>query len=105
MQNFYIYLLVLAIVSYAIRVAPFLLLKERIQNEFVQSFLYYVPYVTLAVMTFPSILAATEYPLAGAAALITGSVMAWRGKGFFAVALTACMTVLAIEVGMGYLGI
>ena len=104
MQNFYIYFIVLAVVSYAIRVLPFLLLKEPIQNEFVQSFLYYVPYVTLAVMTFPSIMAATEYPLAGLAALIAGTVMAWRGKGLFAVAVTACLTVLLVEVTAGFIG-
>ena len=58
-HNIYIYILIMAGVSYAIRVLPLTLIRKQIKNQFVQSFLYYVPYVTLAVMTFPAITEAT----------------------------------------------
>ena len=54
-HNNYIYIAVMALVSYAIRILPLTLIRKPIKNRFVQSFLYYVPYVTLAVMTFPAI--------------------------------------------------
>lgn len=61
------------------------------QNRFIRSFLYYVPYVTLAVMTFPAIIDATATPLAGALALIAGIFMAWKGLGLFPVAIACCI--------------
>ena len=64
-HNNYIYIAVMALVSYAIRILPLTLIRKPIKNRFVQSFLYYVPYVTLAVMTFPAIVQATQSPVAG----------------------------------------
>ena len=58
----YIYIFIMAAVSYAIRVLPVTLIRKQIQNTFLKSFLYYVPYVTLAVMTFPAIVYATQSP-------------------------------------------
>lgn len=55
-HNIYIYIAVMAIVTYAIRVLPLTLIRKEIKNPFIRSFLYYVPYTTLAVMTFPAIL-------------------------------------------------
>ena len=55
-MNNYIYIAVMAAVSYTIRVLPLTLIRKPIKNQFIQSFLYYVPYVTLAVMTFPAII-------------------------------------------------
>ena len=75
--------------SYLIRVLPLTLIRKPIKNRFIRSFLYYVPYVTLAVMTFPAIIDATATPLAGALALIVGIFMAWKGLGLFPVAI-AC---------------
>ena len=66
-HNNYIYIAVMALVSYAIRILPLTLIRKPIKNRFVQSFLYYVPYVTLAVMTFPAILHATASLWSGAA--------------------------------------
>ena len=59
-HNIYIYILVMAAVSYLIRMLPLTLIRKEIKNKTIRSFLYYVPYVTLAVMTFPSILSATS---------------------------------------------
>ena len=92
-----IYILVSALVSFVIRVLPLTLIRKKIENRFLKSFLYYVPYVTLAVMTFPAILEAAENPLAGAAALLVGIVLAWAGAGLFPVAVLCCLTVFAVQ--------
>lgn len=96
-MNIYVYIAVIALVSYLIRVLPLNLIRKPITNVYLNSFLYYVPYVTLAVMTFPAILHATESPVAGAAALIVGMMAAWQGKSLFQVALVCCTVVLGIE--------
>ena len=96
MRNVWVYILVMFAVVYAVRVLP-LLIRKPIKNRFFKSFLYYVPYVTLAVMTFPSIVEATQSPLAGVAALVVGIVAAWFGAGLFPVALSCCAIVLILE--------
>lgn len=93
----YAYLLVMAVVIYAIRALPMTLLRKPIQSKFIQSFLYYVPYVTLAVMTFPAIVNATQSPIAGVLALVVGVAAAWLGAGLFPVAVLCCVTVLVSE--------
>jgi len=99
-QNVYIYIFIMAAVTYAIRVLPLTLIRKPINNQFIQSFLYYVPYVTLAVMTFPAIIHATQSPISGAIALIIGMFVAWFGFDLFKVAITCCGTVLLIELFM-----
>ena len=96
-MNNYLYILVMFLVSYAIRVLPLTLIRKPIRNPFIQSFLYYVPYVTLAVMTFPAIVNATQDPLAGAAALVVGIVAAWLGAGLFPVSVLCCAVVFVLE--------
>ena len=97
MKNPWIYIAVMFGVSYAIRVLPLTLIRKPIRNPFIQSFLYYVPYVTLAVMTFPAIVHATQNPLAGAAALVVGIVAAWLGAGLFPVSVLCCAVVFVLE--------
>ena len=97
MKNPWIYIAVMFGVSYAIRVLPLTLIRKPIRNPFIQSFLYYVPYVTLAVMTFPAIVNATQDPLAGAAALVVGIVAAWLGTGLFPVSVLCCAVVFVLE--------
>lgn len=96
----YAYLLVMAVVIYAIRALPMTLIQRPIQNQFIRSFLYYVPYVTLAVMTFPAIVDATQSPVAGALALVAGVVCAWLGAGLLPVAVVCCATVLVSELAL-----
>lgn len=96
-QNIYIYILIMAAVTYTIRVLPLTLIRKPINNRFIQSFLYYVPYVTLAVMTFPAIIHATQSPISGAAALVIGVIVAWYGFDLFKVAVTCCGVVLVME--------
>jgi branched-subunit amino acid transport protein len=87
----------MAAVSYAIRVLPLTLIKKPIKNKFLQSFLYYVPYVTLAVMTFPAIINATQSPISGLVALIVGILAAWFGADLLIVAVSCCAVVLLLE--------
>jgi len=91
------YILVSAGVSYLIRVTPLVLIRREITSRTLRSFLYYVPYVTLAVMTFPAIVEATQVPLAGALALGVGVVLAWLGAGLFPVSVVCCVVVFAAE--------
>ena len=90
-------LLIMCLTVYCIRMLPFLVFRKEITNPWLRSFLYYVPYVTLAVMTFPAIVEATQSPLAGAAALIVCIAAAWFGQGLFTVAVLGCVTVLVLE--------
>ena len=90
-------ILTAAVVTYLVRVLPLTLIRRPIQNPFLRSFLFYVPYVTLAVMTFPAIMNATQSPIAGAAAMVIGIVAAWCGLGLLPVSLVCCATVLILE--------
>ena len=96
-MNNYIYIAVMAAVSYTIRVLPLTLIRKPIKNQFIQSFLYYVPYVTLAVMTFPAIMDATTQPMAGLASLVLGMIIAWFGGGLFPTAIACSATVFILE--------
>ncbi len=84
-------------VSYLIRVLPLTLIRKPIKNRFIKSFLYYVPYVTLAVMTFPAIVEATQSPIAGIIALAVGIVLSVFGAGLFPVACACCAVVFVAE--------
>ena len=97
MSNTVIYIAVMATVTYFIRVLPLTVLRRPITNKFLRSFLYYVPYVTLAVMTFPAIINATRSPIAGGIALFAGTVAAWLGADLFKVAVIACAVVFLSE--------
>ena len=93
----WLYILVMALTTYAIRVLPLTLIRKPIRSVFLKSFLYYVPYVTLAVMTFPAITEATQSPIAGWAAMGVGLVCAWFGLGMLPVANLCCGTVIVLE--------
>ena len=82
----------------AIRVLPLTLIRKPIKNRFIQSFLYYVPYVTLAVMTFPAIIEATGSRLAGSLALVAGIIAAYFGLGLFPVSVICCVVVAIVQI-------
>lgn len=92
-----IYILIMIFVTNLIRVLPLTLIRGQIKNRFIQSFLYYVPYVTLAVMTFPAIIDATNSPIAGSIALVLGLIAAWFNLGLFPVSLICCVVVFVCE--------
>ena len=87
----------MAAVTFAVRVLPMTLIRRQIKSRFLRSFLYYVPYVTLSVMTFPAIINATQSPISGILALAAGIIAAWLGAGLFPVALTCCSVVFVAE--------
>ncbi len=97
MHNTYLYIAVVALVTYAIRVLPLTLIQKEIKNRFIRSFLYYVPYVTLAAMTFPAIVTATDSIWSGIAALVVGVLVAWFSGNLFLVAISACSVVFLVE--------
>ncbi len=96
-NNVYAYILVMAVTTYLIRVLPLTLIRKPIKNKFIRSFLYYVPYVTLSVMTFPSIIAATSSIYSGAAGFLAALVLAFCGAGLLKVAVGACGIVFLLE--------
>ncbi len=96
-NNIYIYILVMASVTYLIRMLPLTLIRREIKSKYIRSFLYYVPYVTLAVMTFPSILSATDSIWSAWAALIIAAILAWCGRSLVQVSVCACLTVFILE--------
>ena len=100
MNNVYVYIFGMALVTYIIRVLPLTLIRKKIKNKLIRSFLYYVPYVTLAVMTFPAILDATQSVWSALAAFLVAIALAYLGQSLFIVAISSSLTVLVIELVM-----
>ncbi len=96
-MNLYLYIFAMALTTYLIRVLPLTLFRKPIRSPFVRSFLHYVPYACLTAMTFPAILTSTETLLSGAAALIAGVLLAFRGKPLIVVSLASSAAVLLTE--------
>ena len=94
---FFIYLLILAGTTYLIRVIPFTAIKEKINNRFVRSFLYYIPYAVLGAMTFPAILYSTGSVYSALAGLAVAMILAFLEKSLLTVALCSCATVFLAE--------
>lgn len=96
-NNFWIYLLVMAGITYLIRMIPMVLIKNKIKNKYVLSFLYYVPYTVLSVMTIPAIFYATSSVYSAVAGFLAAMVMAYFGKSLLKVAATSCVVVFVVE--------
>ena len=96
-MNFFVYLIVTAGTTYLVRMLPLVLMKGKITNRFLLSFLHYIPYAVLSVMTIPAIFSATGDIRTAAVGFIVALVLAWRGKSLLTVAAAACAAVLAAE--------
>lgn len=96
-HDIWTYLLVMSAVTLAIRILPLTLIRRQIRSRFLRSFLFYVPYITLAVMTFPDIVHATRSPVAGGLALVSGALLAWFGASLFKVSAACCVVVFLAE--------
>ena len=96
-HEMYMYIAVMSAVTLAIRILPLTLIRHEIKNRHLRSFLHYVPYVTLAVMTFPAILYSTQMQLSGGLALIAGIAASYLGASLFQVASICCIVVFLIE--------
>ena len=100
LHNTYIYILIMAAVTYLIRTLPLTLIRKEIKNTTIKSFLYYVP---LAVMTFPAILESTNSVISAAIAFVIAVVLAWMGKSLFQVAMFSCAAVFIVELVMRFM--
>ena len=98
MNNFWIYLAVMAVVTYLTRMIPLVLVKKKIKNRFICSFLYYIPYAVLSVMTIPAIFYAVENKVSAAVGFIVALIIAYFEKGLVVVASIACLSVLLSEI-------
>lgn len=96
-MNFYIYLLVTAGTTYLVRMLPLVLMKGKIRSRFLLSFLHYIPYAVLSVMTVPAIFSATGDIRTAAAGFVVAMVLSWKGKSLLTVAAAACAAVLMAE--------
>lgn len=97
LKSFFIYLLLMAGSTYLIRVIPFVAVKNKIENRFVRSFLYYIPYTVLTAMTFPAVLYATDYIASAFVGFAVAVLCALRGGGLTRVAVVSCIAVFAVE--------
>ena len=102
-HNVYLYIAVVALVTYLIRVLPLTLIRREIKNPFLRSFLYYVPYVTLAAMTFPAILSSTSSAASASLGFGAALILAYKEKSLLLVALCACGVVFAAELLLPFL--
>ena len=96
-ENFSIYLIVMAGITYLIRMLPFVLVKKKIKNRFLLSFLYYVPYAVLSVMTIPAIFYATESTISALVGFFVAVISAYFEKSLVVVAALSCAGVFAVE--------
>lgn len=87
----------MALTTFLIRALPMTLIRKPIKNKFINSFLYYVPYITLSVMTFPAIIEATNSMFAGIVALILGIIASYKNISLIGVASICCISVFIIE--------
>ncbi len=96
-KEFFIYLLIMAGSTYLIRVIPFVLIRKKIENNFINSFLYYIPYTVLGAITFPAALFVTGHIVSAVLGLLASSVAAIKGKNLTIVACVCCIVVLICE--------
>ena len=103
LKEFFIYLIIMSGSTYLIRVIPFLLVNKKIENRFVNSFLYYIPYTVLAAMTFPAVLYTTGHIASAIIGLVVAILVAIKNKNLTIVAIAACLAVLVSELFILYI--
>ena len=99
-QYFLPYVLVMAVVTYLIRMLPLAAFRRSINSRFIRSFLYYVPYAVLSAMTFPAILYATGSLPSACAALAVALALAWLEKSLLTVAIAASAAAFALQLAI-----
>lgn len=97
LTQYVIYLAIIAGSTYLIRAIPFTLAKNKVQNRFIQSFLYYIPYAVLTVMTIPAVFTATSSVISAVCGVIAAVLLAYKGKGLTTVAIISCVVVFLAE--------
>lgn len=94
---FFGYVIIMALTTYLIRMLPLVLVKKKIKNKFLISFLYYTPYAVLSVMTVPAIFYSTSYMLSASIGFITALVLSYFEKSLLKVAIFSCLAVFVAE--------
>lgn len=102
MNSFFIYLLVMAGVTYLIRMLPLVLVKKKIKNKFILSFLHYIPYTVLSVMTIPAIFNSSAYKISAIIGFCAAMIAAYFEKSLVKVAACACVAVLITELILNF---
>ena len=97
MNHMILQIAVMTIVTYAVRIIPLTLIRRPIKSRFIRSFLYYVPYASLAVMTFPAMIYATNSIYSGILAFTAGVILTWNNASLPKTAVTCCLVVLISE--------
>ena len=97
MKDFWLYLVILAGSTYLIRAIPFAAIRKKINNRFIKSFLYYIPYAVLSAMTLPAAFYATGNVISGTVGLIVGGIFAYMGKSLTLVAVLSCVAAFLTE--------
>lgn len=101
---FFLYLIVMAGVTYLIRMLPLVLCRKKIENRFIRSFLYYVPYAVLSAMTIPAIFYSTGCLISAILGLACAVILSLLEKKLLTVAIGACGTVFIVEYVMTFFG-
>ena len=104
LSTFFLYLLIMAGSTYLIRVLPFIAIRNKIENRFIRSFLYYIPYAVLTAMTIPAIFTATGSVISACVGLAVAVLLALRKCSLTTVALAACLAVYLTELIINYAG-
>ena len=103
-DRFFLYLILMAGVTYLIRMLPLTLFRKKIESRLIRSFLFYIPYAVLAAMTIPAIFYATDSVLAAVIGLTVACILAWLEKGLLTVAIASCVAVFLVERILAFLG-
>ncbi len=101
--SYWAYLLVMVLVTYLIRAVPLVLIRKKVTNMYVKSFLAYIPYSVLAAMTFPAIIYSTNYMISAIIGFVVACTMAFFDKGLVKVAVGATLTVIIVELIISFL--
>ncbi len=104
LENVAICMVIMALTTYLIRVIPIGFVRRKMENEWVQDFLYYIPFCVLSAMTFPDVLYSTTptgttspHFVSAAIATMVAIVLAWKDRGLVRVALVAVLTAIIVE--------
>ena len=86
-------ILIMAGVTYLIRMIPFAFFRKKIKSNYLKSVLYYIPYAVLSAMTFPAIFYSTDNFYTALAGTIIAVILSIFNRGLLTVAIFACLTV------------
>ena len=101
--QFFVYLAVMAGVTYLVRMIPLVLVKEKIKNRYILSFLHYIPYSVLTVMTIPGIFYATSNKISALFGFLTAVFLSLKEKSLLTVAAFSCCAVFITEIIIKYI--